>query len=99
MAIDIYSEELKTFRQAAESLPGRPAPSTPWRWSRRGLRGIRLESVLIGGTRYTSSEALQRFVDAVTAASERANDGERPEEVHERDESATRRLKEAGLLQ
>jgi hypothetical protein len=60
--IDIRSEQLKTFAEASKGLPGRPHPSTFWRWHRRGVRGIRLEAVVIGGRRYTSVEAIQRFV-------------------------------------
>jgi hypothetical protein len=99
MAIDIHSEELRTLRQAAASLPGTPAPSTTWRWSRRGVRGIRLETVVIGGTRYTSLEALSRFAVALTAASEPASTAPEPGIAPtERDESTQRRLKAAGLM-
>ncbi|HET6249493.1 MAG TPA: DUF1580 domain-containing protein [Tepidisphaeraceae bacterium] len=33
------------------------------RWRTRGIRGVVLETVKIGGTRYTSAEALARFVE------------------------------------
>lgn len=65
--IDIHSEHMLTISQASQTLPGRPHVSTIWRWVNRGCRGVRLETVLIGGTRYTSREALQRMVDATTA--------------------------------
>ncbi|HSS63746.1 MAG TPA: DUF1580 domain-containing protein, partial [Gammaproteobacteria bacterium] len=39
--------------------------SAVYRWMSRGVRGIILESVRLGGTAYTSCEALQRFADAV----------------------------------
>jgi hypothetical protein len=66
--IDIFGEELLTLSQAARSRPGsrngRPThPSTPYRWAVRGIRGHRLEVVRIGGTLYTSRQALQRFVE------------------------------------
>ena len=35
-----------------------------------GVRGIRLESIMVGGTRCTSVQALQRFFDALTAAAD-----------------------------
>ena len=44
--------------------------ATGWRWIKRGCRGIKLESCLIGGKRYTSLEALQRFAEATTAAAD-----------------------------
>lgn len=69
--IDIHSEKLRLLKDAANQLPNRPHVSTLWRWHKRGVRGIRLETVVIGGQRYTSSEAVQRFVDATTAAHDR----------------------------
>jgi Protein of unknown function (DUF1580) len=61
------SESLLTLSSAAGSLPGKPHTSTLHRWRLRGIRGVRLETILIGGVRYTSREALQRFFNATTA--------------------------------
>lgn len=36
--------------------------STVWRWSLRGVGGNRLEHYTLGGRRYTSREAFDRFV-------------------------------------
>ena len=36
-------------------------PSTLFRWASKGLRGVRLEVIRIGGTQCTSVEALARF--------------------------------------
>ena len=36
--------------------------STVWRWTMRGLKGIRLETFTVGGRRYTSREAFDRFI-------------------------------------
>jgi hypothetical protein len=71
--IDTATEHLLTLSQAARSLPNRRGKrgvnvSTVWRWMQRGIRGVRLDSSLIGGIRYTSQEALERFFSAVTAA-------------------------------
>ena len=97
MPIDIHSEQLLTLDQAAHSLPGHVAPSTTWRWCRKGIRGIRLESVVIGGKRYTSTEALARFAAALTAAAERPRDGENAiDSLPVCDESTQRRLEKAG---
>jgi len=68
MAIDIRSEQLLSINGATKSLHGRPHISTVWRWIQRGVRGVKLETVLIGGRRYTSNEALERFVSRTTAA-------------------------------
>ena len=70
MAIDLRQDSLLTLSAAAQSLPGRPHVSTLHRWRLRGSKGIKLETVMIGGVRYTSLEALQKFVEQTTAAAD-----------------------------
>ena len=74
--IDIRNESLIPFRQipawCKEHLGNRVHPSTVHRWRLRGCRGVKLETILAGGTRCTSAEALQRFFEATT----RAQDGQ-----------------------
>jgi hypothetical protein len=49
---------------------GRPIHiSTVYRWEQRGLRGVRLESMQLGGTRCTSEEALIRFFARISGRS------------------------------
>ena len=64
--ISIADEKLIPLRDAPKHLPPRPNGkrlhvSAFYRWITRGVRGILLESIRIGGTTYTSLEALQRF--------------------------------------
>jgi len=71
--IDIINENLIPLREVPKHLPPRPTGrrihiSVVYRWITRGLGGIRLESVKIGGTTYTSKEALQRFADQRSTA-------------------------------
>ena len=47
---------------------GRLHPSTVWRWALKGVRGVRLEVVRVGGTLCTSAQALQRFFDRLADA-------------------------------
>lgn len=61
MAIDISAETLITMPQASARLPGQPSLCTIWRWRLKGIGGCKLECVVIGGTPYTSVEALARF--------------------------------------
>jgi uncharacterized protein DUF1580 len=49
-------------RQEGVSIP------TTWRWAMRGIRGIRLETIQVGGRRYTSLEAYSRAVARWTDA-------------------------------
>jgi hypothetical protein len=62
MAIDIESEDLIPFPEAPAAFPGRkPCLQTLHRWRTIGVRGRVLETILIGGSRYTSREAIRRF--------------------------------------
>lgn len=69
--ISIASEEILTLSQAAKRLPRRrrgqqPHVATLYRWAQRGLNGAVLETLQVGGTLCTSSEALQRFFERLT---------------------------------
>ena len=66
MRIDILSDDVLRLSEAAKILPrGRSGKkvhvSTLWRWSSRGIRGVKLETVRMGGLIYTSRKALQGF--------------------------------------
>lgn len=71
--IDLTTENLISIGQTPKHLPRRPngktvSTSAVYRWaSNNGLRGVVLETLRIGGTTYTSTEALQRFADRLTA--------------------------------
>lgn len=66
--LDIRNEHLMSLRNAAISLPGRPHVSTLHRWRQRGVRGVKLETCLVGGKRFTSLEAIERFIAATTTS-------------------------------
>ncbi|MDY0169429.1 MAG: DUF1580 domain-containing protein [Thermoguttaceae bacterium] len=64
--IDIETEQVKTLTEAANLIPRRRQGkrchrATIFRWTRDGLKGVKLESIPIGGTRCTSVEAIKRF--------------------------------------
>ena len=63
--INSQSEQLLTLAAAAREVPGRSgrgvSVSTVWRWTLRGVRGVKLETLMVGGIRHTSREALQRL--------------------------------------
>ena len=76
MAIAIHDEQIITLSEAAR-LPcfrprrrgKKPCLQTLYRWvSRRGSRGVVLESVQIGGTTCTSMEAITRWCERLTAS-------------------------------
>ena len=72
--INVTQETLIAFRDVPAwtkaHLRNRVHPSTIHRWRLRGARGVKLETLLVGGTRYTSLEALNRFFAATTAAAD-----------------------------
>lgn len=46
----------------------RPNPVTIWRWATKGKRGVVLKTTNICGSRYTTSECLDEFCQAVADA-------------------------------
>lgn len=96
MSNSIYHERRLTLSEAARHLGLHV--STLWRWQLRGVRGVRLETILLGGIRHTSHEALERFTAACTAAAEGSQPTVRTTHQRERDiEAAERELAEAGI--
>jgi hypothetical protein len=64
-----------TLTEAAKLIPGRASGrrvsvTTLWRWCIRGVHGVRLRSVLVGGHRCTTRTWLQEFIEAITSAAE-----------------------------
>ena len=102
MAIDVQTEELLTLSAAAKRLPsGRAGKSvhtaTLHRWaSQGGLSGNRLETIKIGGVRYTSAQALKRFIERCSTGD--ANCQSRPTRQRRREvEKAESELEAAGI--
>jgi len=73
--IALANEALISFKAARDAIPGiqgrRISISTLHRWQRQGLRGVRLESAIVAGVRYTSVEAMERFIRATTDVADR----------------------------
>ena len=44
-------------------------PATTWRWWKKGVRGVKLQTFMMGGHRHTTDDALAQFFTAITAAS------------------------------
>ena len=56
--IDVTSEDVLAINDVPATLPNRPHVATIWRWVKRGSRGVKVETVCMGGRRYTSKAAL-----------------------------------------
>src|SRR5262245_3303859 len=107
--IDHQTETVFPLAEGPARLPRRRGGkcidvATLYRWSSRGLRGVMLETIQVGGTRCTSAEALQRFFDRLTTAgrdADRTGGGtSRPAPVHPRrrdDRDTVAELERLGL--
>jgi len=99
--IDAQTETLRTMN-AARRLPwmkGRTGNDvslcTLTRWSSRGIRGVVLETIKIGGTTYTTDEATLRFIERLNTEGQSAA---RPTTRRRRDiAAADARLDAAGI--
>ncbi len=96
MPINVLQDQLLTLGDACRLLPRPPSPATLWRWRVRGVNGVKLECVRVGGSWATTAEAVAEFLLAQT------NHAARPESMYEnregRSETTTRRLRNSGLL-
>ena len=65
MTINVENENLITLMQASRLFPpDGKSPATMARWIQRGVRGVKLATIVIGGRRLTSQEAVRRFIAA-----------------------------------
>lgn len=70
--IDIENERVIPLREVAKHVPSRCigkrlSPATVWRWAMR--KNNPLETIQIGGGRYTSIEAIARFISGASTPS------------------------------
>ena len=93
MPLDLAREQAITLADVPQHVPKRRGKkvhySTVYRWATKGARGRLLESVLIGGLRFTTIEAIGRFLAAKPKASH--------EGTCDLDEAIEAALKEAGV--
>lgn len=72
--VNLHNEEVLTFSEAARIVPrvngNRVNRGTVSRWAKLGIRGVRLDSLRLGGRYVTSREALDRFLREVADQSE-----------------------------
>ncbi len=71
--LNLLTEDVITITEARNFLPDvqgqkRPHVSTVWRWTLRGISGVKLETVKIGSRIVTSKQALTRFISATSKA-------------------------------
>lgn len=97
MKIDFSKEHPITLSLVPIHVPGRRGKkvhsSSVYRWATKGARGRVLESVMVGGIRYTTIEAVRRFL---TANSQIANMMQSTLE-NELDQAIEDELRQAGV--
>jgi hypothetical protein len=81
--IDIATEKLITLSEAAGYIPPRRKgrrthTGTIYRWAARGLRGVRLETIRVGGSLCTSPEKLQLFFNRLSELDGGSRDETKP---------------------
>lgn len=92
--IDIGEETMLTFEGArlwlGERLGAAPSRAAMRRWITSGVKGAVLESLLVGGRRHTSIEAIQRFISATSGEVKVVTTARRRREIEAAKEEARR---------
>ncbi len=65
---ELAAAAIVAINDAGDHIPGRPSRATVWRWVMHGIRGHRLESMLIGGRRYIAVDAIDRWLQAINGS-------------------------------
>ena len=67
---DLKRQRVLSLSQAAtligNYLGRKPSISTCWRWTLKGVRGSKLESIRIGGKTYTTETAIRTFITTLS---------------------------------
>lgn len=91
----ILTESRLTLSQLARSQGVNTA--TVWRWATKGVRGVKLESLTVGGRRVTSAEAFERFIAETNPEATATPPAPTPHQRRKAIEAAERELQEAGI--
>ena len=94
--IDHETEDLIPFELAGNDIPGHPSRCTLFRWAFKGVRGSTLETLLIGNKRFTSREAVGRFIAAQNADQQPAPQIT-PSQRRRQSEAARKELEKIGI--
>lgn len=71
-----------------------PSPTTWWRWTHKGIAGVKMEIAYCGSRPMCSEAAVRRFIEAVTAAKLSRQSPEQPNIIKASDAE----LQAAGVL-
>ena len=72
MVNKMLTEDLVMLSNAHKLIPAHDGKeisrSTLWRWALKGRRGVKLECIIIGSRRFTTAQAITRFIEAINEA-------------------------------
>jgi len=71
-----FDHALLPLNEAAQLLPGSVSAGRLYRWSRRGVRRIYLETTRRGHMLFTSRRAIEQFLDQLEKRASDPGDGE-----------------------
>lgn len=63
--IDPLAKDLCSLSDLLNRFPKRPSPTVVWRWTKKGTRGTRLETIKIAGCLHTTETEFRCFVAAI----------------------------------
>ena len=66
------SDPLIRLTDALPLFPYEPCLNTLYRWARNGFKGVRLQTLAVGSTLFTTEAAVREFIEATSRARERA---------------------------
>ena len=105
MPIDISKETPFPLTQAPKAQPfkhagregGPVSIQKVWRLATKGLRGVKLETILIGGTRCTTLDAIERFIMATQDGTPAPAAARTPTQRAKSHAKAMQRLEQVGI--
>lgn len=72
VAMPLENEAQILFTETPKYLPEQVTKQTLYSWARNGVRGVKLETLKVGGRFYTSVPAIRRFLAALNGVGEAA---------------------------
>lgn len=58
----MLTQGLVALRESRQFFPGEPSQQTIWRWTVKGVRGVVLKSMVVGGVRYVHPDWIDEFI-------------------------------------
>ena len=81
-SLGLLKETIIPLSAVMASFSNRPHSSTVWRWTIRGVAGVKLETVRIGHAVFTSEEAVTRFLQRINSPARVGTPGDQGSETY-----------------